>query len=331
MIRQSDYEDYDYRQFWRDDKRIYEDNAERIAIRKFFKGISKKGKIFADLGCGYGRLFSEYMDFDIIILVDYSVKNLVNARELILQFLPGEEFFKKKVFFVAADVNNLPLKDGILDGAMTVRVIHHISNPANFFSEVQRIIKPGSFFMLEFANKRNMKNILKFFAGKLKESPFSKRSLQIGETILDFHPAFIEAVLKEKFFRPVKKISASNFRVGFLKRYINLKVLLFLENLYQDLFSFFDFGPSIFIKTIFDGKPGITNFLKKEEDKTKEISSLKEGSIFNKAINIPGQDLFICPGCKKQALVFTAPNNKIPCQNCKREFSMENGIFNFKF
>ncbi len=55
-IRQSDYENYDYRQFWEEDKRLYEDGSERIAIRKFLKGGQRKNKLLVDLGCGYGRL-----------------------------------------------------------------------------------------------------------------------------------------------------------------------------------------------------------------------------------------------------------------------------------
>jgi len=57
LIRQSDYENYDYRQFWQDSKRDYEDKSERLAVRKLFKSIDTEGKIFIDLGCGFARLF----------------------------------------------------------------------------------------------------------------------------------------------------------------------------------------------------------------------------------------------------------------------------------
>lgn len=250
MIKQSDYENYDYRQFWQDDKRLYEDSAERIAIKKFIGPLEKNGRVFVDLGCGFGRLFTEYKDFERIILVDYSVNNLKNAKGAVAEYLNHDEALLKKVDFVAADVTSLPFKSNFADVAMTVRVIHHLDGVEKFFNEASRILKPGGYFLLEFANKRNIKNILKFLSGRLKLSPFDSRPLQIGATILDNHPKYIKAILKQNGFKILKQVSASNYRLGFLKRRINLKVLLFFEKVYQDVFSFIDTGPSIFLKTV---------------------------------------------------------------------------------
>ncbi len=250
MIKQSDYENYDYRQFWQDDKRLYEDSAERIVIKKFIGPLEKNGRVFVDLGCGFGRLFTEYKDFERIILVDYSVNNLKNAKGAVAEYLNHDEALLKKVDFVAADVTSLPFKSNFADVAMTVRVIHHLDNVGKFFNEASRILKPGGYFLLEFANKRNIKNILKFLSGRLKLSPFDSRPLQIGATILDNHPKYIKAILKQNGFKILKQVSASNYRLGFLKRHINLKVLLFFEKVYQDFFSFIDTGPSIFLKTV---------------------------------------------------------------------------------
>lgn len=160
-IRQSDYENYDYREFWEEDKRLYEDGSERIAIRKFLKGEQRKNKLLVDLGCGYGRLFNEYQDFERIILVDFSIKNLQNAREIISKYLDNQKERLSHIFFVCADIARLPFKAGCVDSVLTVRVIHHLSNPGNLFHEVQRVLKNGGLFMLEFANKRNLKNILR--------------------------------------------------------------------------------------------------------------------------------------------------------------------------
>ncbi|MBU4293713.1 MAG: hypothetical protein KJ770_06655, partial [Actinobacteria bacterium] len=99
-IRQSDYENYDYREFWEEDKRIYEDGSERIAIRKFLKGEQRKNKLLVDLGCGYGRLFNEYQDFERIILLDFSIKNLQNAREIISKYLDNQKERLSHIFFV---------------------------------------------------------------------------------------------------------------------------------------------------------------------------------------------------------------------------------------
>ena len=55
----SDYNGYDYKKiFWEDADREYEDQADRIAIRKL---LPKRMEKFADIGGGYGRLANEYL------------------------------------------------------------------------------------------------------------------------------------------------------------------------------------------------------------------------------------------------------------------------------
>ncbi|MBN1299356.1 MAG: methyltransferase domain-containing protein [Actinobacteria bacterium] len=308
MIRKSDYENYDYRQFWQGHGRNYEDGAERSAIKKLFKGIKTSGKVFADLGCGYARLFNEYKDFDTIILVDYSLNNIKNARLQVLEYLKDNIKKSPDIYYIVADVTCLPLKKNIADTCFSVRVIHHLEKPDAFFSEVHRIIKPGGEFILEFANKRNIKNILKFLLRKTAQSPFSKRPLQVGETILNYHPKFIAELIKESGFVIKRKISASNFRLGFLKRLLNLKLLLFFENFYQNAFSFIDTGPSIFLKAVSQNIPC-------PESSDKNINSLR---------------FFACPSCRCNELIKEEDTGDIVCKGCGRHYSVIEGIYVFK-
>ncbi len=311
LIRRSDYEDYDYREFWQDDKRLYEDISERIAIRKLLKTIKNREATFLDLGCGYGRLFNEYSDFKNIILVDYSIKNLNNAKASIERFLNNDSNKMAGIFFVSADVNNLPIKDSIVDIAFSVRLIHHLSDLKVFFTEVKRILGSSGLFIFEFANKRNLKNILRFLSGRIKASPFSEAGFQVGETILNYHPGYIKRLLKYSGFSILKKKSVSNFRLDILKRLINIRILIFFENLYQNIFSFIDLGPSIFFKT---------KSIKKES-----ASFSDDGKM---AILKPSE-IFVCPYCRKSGLDF-ALENKIVCMDCKREFTLTNGVYDFK-
>lgn len=303
-IRQSDYENYDYREFWEEDKRLYEDGSERIAIRKFLKGEQRKNKVLVDLGCGYGRLFNEYQDFERIILVDFSIKNLQNAREIISKYLDNQKERLSHVFFICADVTRLPFKAGCVDSVLTVRVIHHLSNPGNLFHEAQRVLKNGGLFMLEFANKRNLKNILKFFLKKIKVSPFNSEPYQVGETILNFHPKQIKQLLKSESFEIKKALSVSNFRISFLKKHFSIGFLLFWERVYQYLFSFLGLGPSIFLKSVLKGN---------------KINDLEFNFL----------DILSCPVCKNEKLTF-GQAGKILCENCSSNFSVNEGIYNFK-
>ena len=53
----SDYNGYDYKtDFWENTGREYEDQADRMAIRKL---LPKRMEKFADIGGGYGRLANE--------------------------------------------------------------------------------------------------------------------------------------------------------------------------------------------------------------------------------------------------------------------------------
>jgi len=233
---------------------------------------------------------------------------------------------------------------------MTVRVVHHLSEPAIFFNEVSRVLKPESLFFLEFANKRNLKNILKFLAGKAAGSPFGREPLQVGDTILDYHPVYIKSLLKDLKFKVLKQLSVSNFRLGYLKKHVGLKTLLFFENLYQNLFSFADLGPSIFLKTEFVRQTGHEsdkgNFSGSE---TGEISS--ESSSFRNISrgDLSLKDMLQCPGCSGDiffsggslydALALSGQtkmddkklkNAEILCSRCARKYPVKDGVMIFR-
>ncbi len=306
-FRKSDYESYDYSKFWEDDRRLYEDKAERMALRRLIAGIGGENKIFFDIGCGYGRLFNEYKDFETIVLIDYSLNNLKNARDRIERFLKNTPGKLASVYFIAADATSLPIKSDCADIILTVRVIHHLDNPEKYFDEIARILKNRGSFFLEFANKRNLKNILRFFVRKMDTSPFNLKPSQIGETILNFHPDHISDILEKRNFTIKKSISVSNFRLNLLKKFPGTKTLLFFEKIYQKLFSFVLLGPSIFMKSVLNEK-GPENISKNK------ITSL--------------EDILICVYCGESSLV--PDKNMIQCKNCGRIFIRENGIYNFK-
>jgi len=306
-LRKTDYESYDYREFWENNKRLYEDHSERIALRKLIAGLAGEDKIIFDIGCGYGRLFNEYKDFGTIVLVDYSLNNLKNARSRIIKFLKNSPEKLSSIYFIASDAANLPIKSGCADVVLTVRMIHHLENPEKYFSEVARILRNNGIYILEFANKRNFKNVIKFLTGRIKTSPFGMEPLKIGETILNFHPGYIFELLKERNFYRRKLISVSNLRVSLLKRFPGTKTLIFLERIYQSLFSFIPLGPSIFIKYVL-GNP---DYIK--------TSAERKGNL---------EDILVCASCGVDSLVLEG--DKIKCRSCGRIYRIEDGIYNLR-
>jgi ubiquinone/menaquinone biosynthesis C-methylase UbiE len=306
-FRKSDYESYNYTKFWEDSKRLYEDKAERLALRKLLAGVDGTKKFFFDIGCGYGRLFNEYKHFENIVLIDYSIKNLKNARRKIRKFLGNSQRSLSSVHLIAADAAHLPLKSKCADVVLTVRMVHHLDDPEMYFSEVARILKGGGLYFLEFANKRNLKNILRYFIGKMDTSPFNLLPSQVGETIMNFHPRYITVTLKKRKFAIKKMISVSNFRLNILKRFPGTKTLVFFEKLYQRIIPFVLLGPSVFLKSILEEK-------KQEKIRTDLKVSLK--------------DIVLCPYCRKQSLFFR--KNMFVCTHCGSTFKQKNGIYDFR-
>ncbi len=345
-IRKSDYENYDYREFWEDDKRYYEDQSERIALRSMLRGVDPSNKLFIDIGCGYARLFNEYSNFQRVILIDYSIKNLRNARERISRFLSDDPDKLSNVLFISADATAIPVQDDSVDTVLTVRVVHHLNKPEKYFDEVKRILKDGSLYLFEFANKRNLKNILRFIIGKMDTSPFGPVPLQIGETIRNYHPKEIYRKLRERNIRIERVISVSNFRLGILKKIFGNRLLLFFENIYQKIFSFITWGPSIFIKgylsndtssgngdrSSYDDEKGSFQGISRVVSPDNENTGSKEREQFFKVLlekNLSSfSDILMCPSCHSKNLILSG--DKMRCGGCRHLFSIDGNILDFK-
>ncbi|MFC2144920.1 methyltransferase domain-containing protein [Actinomycetota bacterium] len=364
-IRKSDYENYDYREFWEDDKRYYEDQSERMALRSMLKGVDPSNKLFIDIGCGYARLFNEYSKFQRVVFIDYSMKNIKNAQERISRFLSDDPEKLSNILFISADATAIPIKDDSADTVLTVRVVHHLDKPEKYFDEVKRILKEGGLYLFEFANKRNLKNILRFMIGKMDTSPFGPVPSQVGETIRNYHPKEIFKKLKQRDIRIERIISVSNFRLGILKKIFGNKLLLLFENIYQKLFSFITWGPSIFIKGYLvnntasrgrnpaEEKPGESeNYISSDNsdqsfsdgDKKsfqdacrpdlpadKNTSSKDRKQFFRNLLEqnlLNFSDILICPLCHSKNL--TLSGGKIRCGKCNHQFLVDGNIIDLK-
>jgi ubiquinone/menaquinone biosynthesis C-methylase UbiE len=317
-LRRSDYENYDYREFWEDDKRYYEDHSERMALRKLLKGEVAEGKIFIDIGCGFGRLFNEYSKFPRIVMVDYSINNLKNARMSINKFLAGAKGRMPKVIYIAADATKLPFRDNTADTILTVRVVHHLEYPRKYFDEVNRILNDKGLYLLEFANKRNLKNILKFLLGRMKLSPFSPEPIQVGDTIKNYHPKDIYNQLAERKIEIEKIISVSNYRAGFLKRIFGKRLLLFLERIYQALFPCITIGPSVFLKA--------RRLEGKKLDRKKPIGEIEISSGGGNITSF--MEILLCPGCGSKGLELKT--EELTCKDCGRAYGHQKSIIDFR-
>ncbi len=237
----SDYNGYDYKKiFWEDADREYEDQADRMAIRKL---LPKRMEKFADIGGGYGRLANEYLKrARTVILFDYSKSELAQAKEM----------FGDKIETRAGDIYDLPFKDAELDGLMMVRVTHHLEHVDKAINELYRALKPGGTAVIEVANKRTLPKIMRFITGRSKVNPFDKKVADYRDIAKDgfynYHPKYIEEIFEKAGFKCERVLSVSNFRSKGLKKIFGTKNLVKLENGAQRLFAPIRFAPSIYYK-----------------------------------------------------------------------------------
>lgn len=237
----SDYNGYDYKkEFWEDVDREYEDQADRMAIRKL---LPKRMEKFADIGGGYGRLANEYLKrAHKVCLFDYSKTELKQAKDI----------YGDKIETKAGDIYKLPFKDNELDGLMMVRVTHHLKHLDKAIAELYRVLKPGGVAVIEVANKRTLPKMARFLTGRSKVNPFDKKVANYKEISKDgfynYHPKYVEEIFDRAGFKTEKVLSVSNFRSNTLKKVLGTNNLVKLENSAQQTLAPIRFAPSIYYK-----------------------------------------------------------------------------------
>jgi hypothetical protein len=162
---------------------------------------------------------------------------------------------------------------------------------------------PNGVLVMEFANKHNLKAILRYWLGKQTWSPFSLEPIEFVKLNFDFHPKWMEQVLIQNGFTIQEKRNVSSLRLGILKRILPLSSLVHLDTLLQPSGKWFQLAPSIFFRASAVHHP---------ETLSQPPSSL----------------VFACPQCQAYPLAST-PTAYI-CPSCRREWSIHNGIIDFR-
>jgi len=290
-----DYEGSAYRtDFWTQD-RTYEDTVERIALTAL---LPPSGRRLIDIGAGFGRLVDLYADYDQVTLFDYSRSLLQEARA---QWGEHGPLGRPQYIYVAADFNRFPFVDGLFDTVTMVRVIHHAPDAARVLRGISEIIAPGGAFILEFANKRNLKAISRWLLKRQPWSPFDLSPYEFAELNYDFHPHWMQAQLRKAGFVIQRRRSVSQFRLRLLKRHVPTQWLARLDGLVQPTGRWWQLAPSIFV----------------ESRSTKKSESAAIGTSF-----------FRCPACRGSNLI-EQPKALI-CQTCQRAWPIHDGLYDFK-
>ncbi len=284
-----DYEGSTYRSdFWEGKGREYEDRVERIAIRRL---MPPRGQRLLELGAGFGRLTTSFGEYEQVVLLDYSHSQLEFARQ---QY--GDDGF----LYVAANIYEMPFAPAVFDAATLIRVVHHLQDPLTALRAVRTVMQKGGVFLLEFANKQNLKAILRWALGRQPWNPFTREPVEFVRLNYDFHPRYIRETLAKAGFEPERMLTVSHFRIGLLKRIVPTGALAALDALAQHTGNWWQLSPSVFVRSVATG----------------EDEAAPEGAFWR------------CPECRSYDL--REDGGGLTCQGCGLRWKKVGGVYDFK-
>jgi ubiquinone/menaquinone biosynthesis C-methylase UbiE len=292
-----DYEGSDYQtSFWDKGGREYEDRAEAIALKRL---LPKTGRLLLELGAGAGRNTPRYLGFERIVLLDYSRSQLQQAQQRL-----GKS---DKYIYVAADVYRLPFIAGLFDAATMIRTLHHMADAPKALAQVRNALRSGGVFILEFANKRNLKAMIRYLLGRQTWSPFTLDPVEFAKLNFDFHPKAIRNWLNDLGFTIEKTLTPSHFRLGFFKRIVPTSMLVFLDSLFQWTGAWLQLSPSVFVRS------------KRVRRNARSVPPITQDTILS---------YFKCPDCGHSPLI--GKEDFLECSNCKKKWEVKDGIYDFR-
>lgn len=289
-----DYEGSDYRtRFWEGQGRTYEDQVERIALRRM---MPVYGNTLIEIGAGFGRLAEEYENYERVVLFDYSRSLLREA-----QAKWGND---PRFIYVAGNWYTMPFVDGLFETLVQIRTLHHAADAPKLFNELARIAHPQGQYILEFANKQNLKAILRYFINKQEWSPFNTKPVEFVELNYNFHPRWILQELVKAGFYSERLLTTSHYRFAPLKKLVPTNLLVTLDSWAQRSGNLWQLTPSVFVLNR------------------------------NPKINDPASEgqFFACPTCKKPFAEQEGDmaNGRYTCHTCQKAWPIVDGLYDFK-
>ena len=194
----------------------------------------------------------------------------------------------------------------MVDGACMVRVIHHLANVPGALRQIQRVIRPGGTFLLEYANKLHLKSVLRYAIRRQDWSPYAHEPVEFVALNFDFHPRWMRRKLADHGFEIERTRTVSRFRIPLLKRTIPPRILAGLDGALQWVGELWQLTPSVFVRARRAGRGAPTT-----------APSVSDPSA-----------LFCCPSCEQGA--WERGDAEIRCLSCGKRWAIDDGIYDFK-
>lgn len=282
-------------EFWTRE-RSYEDAAERVALRAL---LPSAGKTLIEIGAGFGRVADLYAGYETVVLFDYARTQLEQAMARLGH---GGETGGPRYVFVQGDFYHLPFVPGLFDCVTMIRTLHHAADAPRVLRNISQVLGPNGAFVLEFANKHNLKAILRYGLKRQVWSPYRLDPVEFVDLNYNFHPRWMWAQLRELGLRREAIRTVSHFRIGLLKRLIPTRMLVWLDAWLQPTGRWWQLSPSVFVRA--------------RADASKAAAA--------------GGTFFCCPVC-------AAPLEGLPQASaeslhcgCGRVWHREDGIYDFR-
>jgi hypothetical protein len=171
--------------------------------------------------------------------------------------------------------------------------------------QIRNVLASDAAFILEFANKLNLKAILRYWFGRQSWSPFTPDPVEFAELNFDFHPKMVRGWLEDLGFRIEKTLAVSHFRAGFLKRALPVGALVFFDSLFQWTGTLWQLTPSVFLRA-------------RVGHREQSLSEVPANAVA----------FFKCPACGNTPLI--EQESDLKCPGCKRTWGVRDGIFDFR-
>ena len=293
-----DYEGSQYRaNFWVGQGRAYEDAAERIALQRL---VPAHGGRIAEIGAGFGRLANLYQGYEQIILFDYS--------RTLLQDAVRDWGSDRRFVFVAGNIYTLPLASHVLDTLVMVRVMHHLADVGAALRQLRRTLHGQAVAVIEFANKRNLKAILRWGMGRQVWSPFAPDPVEFVELNFDFHPTWMRGQLRQTGFTVRQQYAVSHFRLPLLKARVTPERLAQVDSWLFARAGGYPLAPSVFVQATTPGAG-------------------KRAAVSSSPQDVAG--LLRCARCGAEPLI-RVDEELVRCAHCAARYQRRNQVWDMK-
>jgi len=179
-----------------------------------------------------------------------------------------------------------------------IRVIHHMAQVNDVMAQVRHVLVPEATFILEHANKRNVKAMLRYGLRRQQWNPYSQEPTEFVALNYDFHPVYIKRHLETNQFTVEKRIPVSYLRLGILKRTLPIGLLVGLDRALQHTGLLY--SPSVWVK------------------------ARATGSTPNQ---IEADSIFACP---ESGDPLERHGDEMVCTGCGLRYAVREGIYDFK-